>query len=112
MAGLVTPVQPPLLHAVDAVARAAHDGGRLGGHLRRAGRRSRLTPLLLGLGIDELSMNAAAIPAVKAAVRAVTLDRAAALATHVLSLTTAAEIDAALAQFSAQLQAEREGGNR
>ncbi|MEZ4610729.1 MAG: hypothetical protein R2838_10855 [Caldilineaceae bacterium] len=41
-----------------------------------------------------------------------TLDGAAALATHVLSLTTAAEIDAALTQFSAQLQAEREGGNR
>ncbi|MEZ4610728.1 MAG: putative PEP-binding protein [Caldilineaceae bacterium] len=40
----------------------------LGGHLRRTGRRSRLTPLLLGLGIDEVSMNAAAIPAVKAAV--------------------------------------------
>ncbi|MEZ4715703.1 MAG: hypothetical protein R2851_06390 [Caldilineaceae bacterium] len=70
-----------------------------------------MTPLLLGLGIDEVSMNAAAIPAVKA-VCAVTLDGAAALAAHVLSLTTAAEIDAALTQFSAQLQAEREGGNR
>ncbi|MEZ4715704.1 MAG: putative PEP-binding protein [Caldilineaceae bacterium] len=27
VAGLVAAVQPPLLHAVDAVARAAHDAG-------------------------------------------------------------------------------------
>ncbi|MCB0158255.1 MAG: phosphoenolpyruvate--protein phosphotransferase, partial [Caldilineaceae bacterium] len=104
VSGLVAAVQPPLLHALDAVVRAAHDADIWVGICGELAGDPRLTPLLLGLGIDELSMNAAAIPAVKAAVRAVSLDGASALAARALSLTTAAEIDAALTRFSKQLQ--------
>jgi phosphoenolpyruvate-protein kinase (PTS system EI component) len=47
------------------------------------------TPVLLGLGLDELSMSAPAIPAVKAAVRELTLDEARQIAGAVLELDSA-----------------------
>jgi phosphotransferase system enzyme I (PtsI) len=50
-------------------------------------------PLLLGLGIDELSMNPPSIPAVKSMIRAVALEDCKALAHDVFQLKTAAEIN-------------------
>jgi phosphoenolpyruvate-protein kinase (PTS system EI component) len=59
--------------------------GELGGDPRCA-------PLLLGLGVHELSMSAPAIPLVKEAVRGVDLHRARALAERVLGAGTADEV--------------------
>ena len=50
------------------------------------------TTLLLGLGVEELSMSPPAIPSVKEAVRAVDLDGADALASKALACATAAEV--------------------
>jgi len=50
------------------------------------------TPLLLGLGVDELSMTPALLPAVKYLVRAMTLEDARQLAAKALQLTTAKDI--------------------
>jgi phosphocarrier protein FPr len=50
------------------------------------------TALLLGLGVEELSMSPPAIPSVKDAVRAVDLDGANALASKALACATAAEV--------------------
>jgi phosphotransferase system enzyme I (PtsI) len=52
--------------------------------------------MLMGLGLRDLSMTPAAIPRVKAALRAVHEEQARGLARHCLSLGTAAEIEAAL----------------
>ncbi len=49
--------------------------------------------LLVGLGFRELSMSPAAIPRVKAAVRAVRADRAREVARRTLNLRTAEEIE-------------------
>ena len=54
------------------------------------------TPLLVGLGLDELSMSAPAIPAVKAAVRRLTLSQARQIAAHALQLDTADAVRAYL----------------
>jgi phosphoenolpyruvate-protein phosphotransferase len=54
------------------------------------------TPLLLGLGVVELSMSAPAIPAVKQAVRETDLAGARELANHALALATGAEVRALL----------------
>ncbi|MBL9207759.1 MAG: phosphoenolpyruvate--protein phosphotransferase, partial [Opitutaceae bacterium] len=51
-----------------------------------------LAPLLIGLGIDELSMTPPLLPAVKFAVRAMTLTDARALASQALTLKGAKEI--------------------
>jgi phosphocarrier protein FPr len=55
------------------------------------------TALLIGLGVDELSMSPPAIPSVKDAVRAVELDGANALASAALACATAAEVRQLLA---------------
>ena len=47
------------------------------------------TPVLLGLGLDELSMSAPAIPAVKEAVRNLTLDEARRIAGEALAAGSA-----------------------
>jgi len=49
-------------------------------------------PVLLGLGVDELSMSAPAIPAVKRRLRELTWPEARDLATRVLALGTTAEV--------------------
>jgi phosphoenolpyruvate-protein kinase (PTS system EI component) len=61
--------------------------------------------LLVGLGVRELSMNPAAIPRVKAAVRAVRVDELTALARGCLDLPTAEEIEATLRRALAEMLA-------
>jgi phosphoenolpyruvate-protein kinase (PTS system EI component) len=50
-------------------------------------------PLLVGLGLDELSMSAPSIPAVKAAIRSLTLTKARQLAQEALTCPSAAAVD-------------------
>jgi phosphotransferase system enzyme I (PtsI) len=51
-----------------------------------------LTPLLLGLGIDELSTSATVVPRVKKAVQSVSLTECQKLAEQALQTTTSGEI--------------------
>ena len=51
---------------------------------------------MIGLGVTELSVTAAAIPAVKAQVRATDCDAARTLAGNALAMSTAAEVRALL----------------
>jgi phosphotransferase system enzyme I (PtsI) len=57
-------------------------------------------PLLLGLGVDELSMTPPLIPAVKYLVRSMKISDARKLATQALALTTAQEIMTLCEEFS------------
>lgn len=57
-------------------------------------------PLLLGLGIGELSMSAPAIPLVKARVRNLDLGAAQALAAELLTYESATDIEARLEEVS------------
>jgi phosphotransferase system enzyme I (PtsI) len=58
-----------------------------------------LAPLLLGLGVDELSMTPPLIPAVKYVVRAMTLADARALAEEALTLSGGREVLTLCEQF-------------
>ncbi len=60
-------------------------------------------PLLLGLGVDSLSMGPPAIPAVKFLVRAMKMSAARALAKEALAMTEASAIYAKCQQFNRQL---------
>jgi phosphotransferase system enzyme I (PtsI) len=93
---LYEPLHPAVLRTIDGVVRAsaAHRVpvsicGEMAADPLQA-------LLLVGLGVRELSMSPSAIPAVKAAIRAVTLARAEAAARESLSLATADEIGAML----------------
>jgi phosphoenolpyruvate-protein kinase (PTS system EI component) len=66
-----------------------------------------IAPVLLGLGIRELSMSAVSVPEVKATVRATTIAEAEALVARVKQLATAAEIRAAVSDFVFGLAAQR-----
>jgi phosphoenolpyruvate-protein phosphotransferase/dihydroxyacetone kinase phosphotransfer subunit len=98
VANLVTPYQPAVIRAIRQVVEAARPAGipvSLCGEL--AGD-ARATPLLLGLGISELSMSAPAIPLVKARVRNLTLSAAQKLAEELLTYESATDIEARLSE--------------
>jgi len=60
------PRHPAVLRAIDQVVEAAHDHDAWVGMCGEMAGNSELTELLVGLGLDELSMSAVTVPAVKA----------------------------------------------
>ncbi|MCA9866050.1 MAG: phosphoenolpyruvate--protein phosphotransferase, partial [Anaerolineales bacterium] len=92
VAGLASALQPAVLRMVRAAAAAAHAAGIPIGMCGELAGNPAATPVLLGLGLDELSMSAPSIPAVKERVRGLTLDEARRMAGDVLALETADEV--------------------
>ena len=73
VAGLADDLQPAVLRSVYRVAQAAHAAGIWVGLCGELAGDPLAVPLLVGMGLDELSANPAAIPAVKQAIARVTL---------------------------------------
>lgn len=96
VAHLAQALQPAVLRLIDQTVRAGHDAGIWVGMCGELAGNSLATPLLVGLGLDELSMSAPAIPAVKAAIRRLTLSQARQIAAHALQLDTAEAVRAYL----------------
>jgi phosphoenolpyruvate-protein phosphotransferase (PTS system enzyme I) len=104
---LYEPLHPSLLRLIEMVAKAANAAnvpvtvcGEMAGE-------PMIAPVLLGLGIRELSMSAVSVPEVKATIRATTISEAEALITRVKKLSTAAEIRAMVSEFVFGLAAQR-----
>ena len=74
MSGLLDPFTPALLRAVAAVCRGA-TGQAWVGVCGEAASDPTWAVLAVGLGVTELSMQGVAVPEVRAALKAVTLDR-------------------------------------
>ncbi len=100
VAGIANPLQPAVLAMIAQVTRAAHDAGIWAGMCGELAGNASAAPLLVGLGLDELSMSAPSIPAVKEALRAVTLEDARRMAAEVLALGTLDQVLAYLGQPS------------
>ncbi|ADJ15415.1 phosphoenolpyruvate--protein phosphotransferase [Halalkalicoccus jeotgali] len=92
VADLHDPLHPPVLRAIRRSIEAAHDNDAWIGMCGEMAGDPDLTELLIGLGLDELSMSAVTIPAVKANVGAVETDRANDLAERALATTTRADV--------------------
>ncbi len=60
---------PAVLRLIDQVIQAAHAQGKFVGMCGEMGGEPLAAPLLVGMGIDELSMSASSIPSVKAVIR-------------------------------------------
>lgn len=86
------PLHPAVLRAVARVVEAGHAGGIEVAVCGEMGGDPGGAVLLVGLGVDELSMDAGAFAAVKRALGAVTLADARALAIAALELEAAAEV--------------------
>lgn len=100
---LYEPLHPALLRLIGGVAQAAKAAGISVTVCGEMAGDPLITPVLLGLGIDELSMSAVAIPEVKQIVRAMTLAGAQDLVARVLTLPTAEDVREAVAAYMATL---------
>jgi multiphosphoryl transfer protein len=94
VAGLADGLHPAVLRLIRLVAEAASRHKRWVGVCGELASDPVAVPLLVGLGVTELSANAPAIPAVKQAVRSVDSDAARRLAVAALGLASAAEVRA------------------
>jgi phosphocarrier protein FPr len=89
VAKLANALQPAVLRMVQQTVQAAHAAGIWVGMCGELAGNPLATPVLFGLGLDELSMNAPAIPAVKQVIRTLTLDKAREIAANVLQCDSA-----------------------
>ena len=87
-------LHPAVLQLIDITVRAAHAHGKWVGICGELAADPAAVPLLVGLGVDELSVSARSIAEVKAGVRELTLAQAQAWAQQALTLGTAAEVRA------------------
>ncbi len=92
LAGKSDGLHPAILRLIDTTVRAAHDAGKWVGVCGELGADSQAVPILVGLGVDELSVTVPAIPTVKAQVRTLGYRTAQALAQTALSCATAREV--------------------
>lgn len=88
--------QPAVLRLVRMTVEAAHAQGKWVSLCGELAGDPLAVPLLVGLGLDELSMQPAAIPLVKQVIRALTLEAARALAHAALELDSAEAVRALL----------------
>lgn len=89
LAALTDALHPAVLQLIGRVAEAGRAHGRWVGVCGEVAGDPVATPLLVGLGVTELSMSPRAIPAVKAAIRSLDSETARALAEEAVGLESA-----------------------
>jgi phosphocarrier protein FPr len=94
LAPQVDGLSPAVLRLVDQTVRAAQRFGRKTAVCGGIAGDPQAVPLLVGLGIDELSVAGPAIPAVKAQIRRLRLEECRGLAQKALACATAADVRA------------------
>jgi phosphocarrier protein FPr len=87
-------LHPAVLRLIAKTVEAAHAAGKWVGVCGELGADPHAVPILVGLGVDELSVSVPAIPSVKAQVRALNYAEAQQLAQVALKCRTAAEVRA------------------
>ena len=83
---------PAVLRLIATTVQAAHAHGKWVGVCGALASETLAVPLLLGLGVDELSVSVPLIPAIKARVRELDLAQCQALAAHIVNLEDAAQV--------------------
>ncbi|MDO5082452.1 MAG: phosphoenolpyruvate--protein phosphotransferase [Arachnia propionica] len=94
LASQVDPCNPAVLSLIGQAAEALHAHGKWLGVCGGVASDPQAVPILVGLGVDELSCSIPAIPAVKAAVRAWDLATCRQLAAQAIGCGTPAEVRA------------------
>ncbi|HJV34440.1 phosphoenolpyruvate--protein phosphotransferase [Geomonas sp.] len=93
---LYEPLHPAVLRSLKTVVDAAHAAGIEACICGEMAGEPQYLPVLLGLGFDELSMNAVSIPRVKKVLRRCTMEAAQEVARKVLTFRTASEAESYL----------------
>lgn len=94
LAPQVDGLNPAVLALIAMAVKGAHAHGRWVGVCGGIASDLQAVPLLIGLGVDELSVSVPAIPSVKAQIRTLSLDRCKELAARALTLDSAAAVRA------------------
>jgi phosphoenolpyruvate-protein phosphotransferase (PTS system enzyme I) len=92
IAHLYEPTHPAVLHLLKMIADAAHANNIWVGVCGEMAGDVALVPLLLGLGMDELSASATLVPRIKRAVQSLAIPECHKLVEEALKLNTASEI--------------------
>jgi len=92
LAQLYEPLEPSVLRSIHHTVEAGHRHERWVGICGEMAGDPRAAVLLLGLGVDELSMSCFDLPRVKAAIRSVRHDTAREIAREALALSSAAAV--------------------
>ncbi|HPO57436.1 MAG TPA: phosphoenolpyruvate--protein phosphotransferase [Anaerolineaceae bacterium] len=98
LADLANAFDPAVLTLVRSVSRAAHKYGKIVGICGELAGDPLAVPLLVGLGLDELSMNVPALPVAKQIIRRLRASEMEALAEEALTLETPAEVKKLVAE--------------
>lgn len=93
VAYLYEPLHPAIIRIIKWIVDAAHKAGIKVSMCGEMAGEPAYVPILLGLGLDELSMNAPVIPWIKKIVRGMSTRDAGKLLKNVMDFATAAEID-------------------
>jgi phosphotransferase system enzyme I (PtsI) len=112
VAHLYEPLHPAVLRLLRAVVEAAHREGIWCGMCGEMAADPEMTPILLGLGIDELSMSAAAIPLVKQAIRRLSLAECQELFEEISGKATVRDVRAAARRGERRQTRETARGGR
>ncbi len=92
LAGKSDGLHPAVLRLIARTVEAAHAAGKWVGVCGELGADPQAVPILIGMGVDELSVSVPAIAPVKAQIRSLTLAAAQAEAQRALACGTAAEV--------------------
>ncbi len=92
LAYMYQPFHPAIIRLIDRTIRAAHEAGIKCALCGEMAGDPLCTIILLGLGIDELSINAGNIPIIKQIIRSLSLKEAQESVNEILNLNTATEV--------------------
>ena len=95
---LYEPLHPAILRTLRFVINSAHEAGIKVGMCGEMAAEPQLVALLVGFGLDELSMNATSIPTVKNIIRCLSASEAKEIANQALTLVTVKEVSTFLAE--------------
>lgn len=98
IAYLYEPVHPAVLRLINNIVDAAHKNKIWVGMCGEMAGEVAFTPLLVGLGLDEFSVPAAAVPQIKKIIRSITYEDAKRLSEKALTLSTGKEVEALVAE--------------
>ncbi|MEN8005681.1 MAG: phosphoenolpyruvate--protein phosphotransferase [Candidatus Krumholzibacteriota bacterium] len=109
---LYKPLHPAILRSIRLTVEAGHRAGIPVGLCGEMGSETRLAEVLLGLGLDEISLHGAALPKIKQVIRWTDYTEARRVVDELLELGTAEEADRWLADYIAARKRQREPGDQ
>ena len=96
---LYQPLHPAILRSIHRTVEAGHAAGIWVGLCGEMGSETRLAEVLLGLGLDEISLHGAALPKIKQVIRWTEYAEARALVDRLMTMSTAEEANRHLADY-------------